>query len=102
MPTTVPLTGITSGNVPATPVTVTAIAANPALFDSVVVNYVNPATTGSVVLAPKVDTEANTTVTVTVDNGKPKNNLCTRIFNVFLKKIKPPTLDVIPDVTIET
>ena len=102
MVTTVPLTGISSGNTPATPVTITAVAANPALFNSVVVNYVNPATTGSIVLDPKPDTEADTTVTVTVNNGKPKNNILTRVFSVFLKKIKPPTLDVIPDVTIET
>jgi hypothetical protein len=102
MTTTVPLTGISSGNVPATPVTVTAVAANPALFNSVVVQYTNPATTGSVVLDPKPDTEADTSITVTVNNGKPKNNLCTKIFSVFLKKVKPPTLDTIPDVTIET
>jgi spore germination protein YaaH len=102
MATTVPLTGITSGNTPATPVTVTAVAANPALFDSVVVTYTNPNTTGSVVLTPKVDTEADTTVTVTVNNGNPKNNLCTRVFNMFLRKYKPPTLDAIPDVTSQT
>jgi hypothetical protein len=102
MATTVNLTGITSGNTPATPVTVTAVAANPALFNSVVVQYTTPATTGSVVLDPKPDTEADTSITVTVNNGKPKNNLCTKICNVFLKKIKPPTLNDMPDVTIET
>jgi spore germination protein YaaH len=100
--TTVQLTGISSGYTPAVPVTVTATTANPALFDSLTVNYTNPSTTGSLAITPRVDTEGTTTITVKVDNGKPKNNLCAKIFNVILKKSALPTLDAIADVTIET
>ena len=102
METIVQLTGISSGYTPEIPVTITAVAADPALFESVAVDYVDPSPTGSLVLTPVAEAEADTTVTVTVDNGKPKNNLCTRICNILLRRIKTPTLDETPDVTIET
>ena len=102
MSTTVNMTGISSGNVPATPVTVTAVASIPALFASVVVNYTDPAPTGSVVLTAVPDANGDSDVTVTVDNHQSKNNLLQRIFKCHVRKVNPPTLDVIADITINS
>jgi hypothetical protein len=81
-------------------VTVTAVIANPTLAD-IALSYVN-GNTGSLVITPKADSEGTTTITVTVNNGKPKNNLFSRVFSCLCKKSNFPTLAAIADVTIET
>jgi hypothetical protein len=96
------LTGISSGNNPITPVAVTAVASNPSLFSSVVVNYTDPSPTGTIALAPVPNSEGTSLITVTVDNHQPRNNTTVKTFTVNLKKLNPPTLDPISDVTIIT
>jgi parallel beta-helix repeat protein len=97
MSITVNLTGISSGNTPVTPITITATTDTTLL--GVVVNYTDPATTGSLTLTP-TGLEGVATVTVTVNNNEPKNNLTVKTFKVTLKKLNPPLLDNISDIVI--
>jgi hypothetical protein len=101
MATTINLTGISSGNLATDPLTVTAVAATPALFTSIVVNYTSPNPTGSIVLTPVVGATGSTVVTITVKNTS-TNLMATRTFTVNLKKLNPPTVDQPADVTINT
>jgi hypothetical protein len=100
MATIINLTGITSGNAPTDPITVTAVAENPALFESIVVNYVSPQSAGTIALIPVVDAEGVSNVTVTVNNGKPINSVVELDFGVTVEKVNFPTIDVIADVVI--
>ena len=100
MSTTVNLTGISSGNLATDPVTVTAVADKPLLFDSIVVNYVSPQATGNIVLTPKVDAEGVAVITVTVKNDKPTKNTTVKTFKATLVKLGVPAIDNIADVTV--
>ena len=101
MATSVNMSGISSGNLPTDPVTLTVLADKPALFSSIVVNYVSPQPTGTIVLTP-AGTAGIAIITVTVKNDKPTNNTTVRSFKVTLQSVNtnPPTIDPIADIVI--
>jgi len=100
MSVTVNLTGISSGNGTGDPVTITAVADKPLLFAGIVVNYVNPATVGSIVLTPKLDAEGVAIITVTVKNSQATKNTTIKTFKATLVKLGVPAIDDIADVTV--
>ncbi|HWW01967.1 MAG TPA: Ig-like domain-containing protein [Candidatus Acidoferrum sp.] len=97
-PQTVNLTGISSGetNVSQTLV-VRAVSGNPGVVPNPVVNYTSPNPTGSLTLTPAANASGAATITVTVDDGQPTNNLITRAFTVTVNQVvTPPTTNPAP------
>lgn len=91
--------GVTTGSGSA--VTVTAISSDPSLIPNPAVNYTSPNGGGSLTLAPAANTSGMATITVTVNNGQPQNNLATQTFTVTVTKVyQAPTLNAIGNVSI--
>lgn len=79
------LTGITSGNPgQIQTLTVTAASSNPTLIATPAVNYTNPNTTGTLILAPATNAYGIATITVTVNNGGASNNVVTQKFSIIV------------------
>ena len=100
--TNVNMTGISSGNLPTDPVSITVSTDKPALFSNIVVNYSSPQPTGTIVLTPASGAIGVAISTVTVKNDKPTNNTTVRTFKVTFQTsaTNPPTLDPIADIII--
>jgi hypothetical protein len=83
----VPLTGIGTGapNEIQT-LTVTAASSNPALISTPTVYYTSPSATGRVSFTPVANAYGVATITVTVNDGQPTNNLTSRSFNVSVNQ----------------
>jgi len=100
MSMTINLSGISSGNLPTDPVTITASASVPSLFSSITVNYISPQSTGTIVLTPVENAEGDSTITVTVKNDKLKNNTTSINFLARVRKVNPPTINPLADLLI--
>lgn len=75
---TLNLSGITSGDGVGQQVQVTAaVTSNPGLLENLVVNYSNPSAIGSVTYNPVANKTGTATITVTVTDAGPDNNLAT-------------------------
>ncbi len=99
---TVNLSGITSGSVNENQtLTVTATSSNPGLIPNPTVNYSSPNTTGSLNFTPAANGFGMATITVTVNDGQPANNIFTRTFTVTVTAVNDvPTIAAINNVTI--
>ncbi len=82
---TVNLSGISLGS--GTALTITASSSNPSLIPNPAVNYVSPASTGSLTFAPAQDASGTAVITVTANNGQAQNNLATQTFTVTVKSV---------------
>jgi hypothetical protein len=102
---TVALSGISSGSSNQNQtVTVLAVSSNPALIPTPAVNYASPSNAGSLTFAPATNALGTATLTVTVNNGDPSNNIITQVFTVTVVPApvasQLPTLDPIANVTV--
>lgn len=106
---TVNLTGIGSGDGAAQPAIVTATTDNPGLIENLTVNHTDPNATGSVTYNPVANLSGTATITVTVTDGGPDNNLLTTgdnasVSQTFTVTVNPlndlPTLDDPADVNM--
>ncbi len=75
--------------------TMTATASDPGLLAGLTINYSSPADTGIVTFVPVPNTNGAATISVTVNDGQPTNNLTTRTFTVTVNAA--PILSDIPD-----
>jgi len=102
-PRLVSLTGITSGSLSETQrLTVAAFSSKPDLIPNPVVNYTNPARTGSLLLKPVFRAFGWTTITVMVDDGGAVSNAIIRTFAVLVREVNnTPTLDPLTNITVE-
>jgi len=87
---TVALSGISpgAGNEDDTLV-VTASSSNTGLIPTPAVNYTSPGTIGSVAFAPVTNSFGSATLTVTVNDGAPSNNIVFRSFTVTVNQVNP-------------
>mgnify|MGYP002381229717 CR=1 FL=1 len=95
-PQVVNLTGITSGaaNENQT-LTVRAVSSDPAIVPNPTVQYVSPASTGSLVLAPVTDMSGTVTISVTVEDGQVANSSVTRTFALNVMPVnRAPVVNV--------
>lgn len=91
-------TGTTGSNV-----IITAVSSNPNLVPDPVVTISNDGVPGFITFAPAKDAFGSATITVTVNNQQPINNIIARTFTVTIYSVNDaPTLDTIADVTIES
>jgi len=96
---TVNFSGVMTGS--GSSVTVTATSSNPSLIPNPAVNYTSPNSGGSLAFAPAANTSGTATITVTVNNGQPQNNLATQTFTVNVTKVyQSPTLNPIGGLSI--
>ncbi|HET7624075.1 MAG TPA: fibronectin type III domain-containing protein, partial [Verrucomicrobiae bacterium] len=95
----VPLSGITSGSSAENQtLTVTATSSNPALIPNPSVSYTSPNATGTLTFTPVSGASGSATITVTVNDGQPSNNIVTRSFVVNVNG--KPTISAIPNQSI--
>src|SRR5205814_1758368 len=82
--------------------TVTASSSNPALIADPFVSYSNPHTFGSVLFSPTANAFGQATITVTVNDGQPSNNIASRTFTVTVSPVNdPPTLDALNNLILD-
>ncbi len=100
---TVNLSGISSGAANENDAsTITAISSNPNVVPNPTVNYSSPNSTGTMMFAPVGNAFGIATITVTVNDGQPSNNVVVRTFTVTVAQMnQPPTLDPLNNVTID-
>lgn len=80
---TVPLSGISSGaSNENQPLSIVAVSSNPLLIPNPTVNYTSPNATGSLAFTPVTNAYGAATITVTVNDGQPSNNIVGRTFAV--------------------
>ena len=77
----------------------TVSSSNPGLV-AASVRYSSPSSTGVLTLRPSVTLTGTATITVTLNNGAPTNNITTQSFTVTVLPIVPPTLDPIANLTV--
>ncbi len=81
---------------------VTASSSNPALIPHPSVTYSSPAATGTIRLAPVANASGTVTITVTVNNFQPLNNLLSRSFTVAVNPVNDtPTLNALNDLSLD-
>lgn len=98
---TIYLTGITAGPGERQTLTITATSSNPGLIPQPQVAYTYPDTTALLTLAPKPNASGSASITVTVDDGQPTNNLVRRTFTVNVAPVNdPPTINPIADLVL--
>jgi hypothetical protein len=98
---TVNLTGISGGPGESQTVTLTATSSNPSLIPNPAIVYANPNTTGSLNFTPAANGNGSATITVTLDDGQPQNNLTTRSFVVTVTPVNDlPTLNPLANVPL--
>jgi hypothetical protein len=89
-PQTRNLTGITSGSTNGTPtLTVAAVSSNPGLIPNPAINYVSPATTGTLMFAPVTNVFGSARITITVSDNQPTNNSASMSFGVTVNQTVP-------------
>jgi len=82
---------------------VKATSSNPAIIPDPVVSLPGLLTGGYLTLAPLPDAFGTVTITVTVDNLQPLNNILVRTFTVTVySENDPPTLDPIEELTLDS
>jgi hypothetical protein len=101
-PQTVALSGITAG--PANEIqtlSVTASSSNPGLIPTPQINYISPASNGTLTLTPARDASGSANITVTINDGGAQNNSFSRSFTVTVNSVNAaPTLDPIANISI--
>jgi VCBS repeat-containing protein len=98
-PTTVMLTGITTGAADEQEsLSVTASSSNPSLIPAPSISYVEGSNTASLTLVPMDDGFGVATITVTVNDGQLSNNIVTRTFEVTVVRSTPPLISRISNV----
>lgn len=105
---TVHLGGITSGASSGNPtLTVSAVSSNTGIITAPTVSYSSPNASGSLQFAPVANGLGTATLTVTVNDGGPTNNLISRAFTVTVMAApaapvasKLPSLNAIANVTL--
>ncbi len=99
---TVNLSGITTGSSnQVETLVVTASSSNTGLIPTPTVNYSSPNATGSITFAPVTYGYGSATITVTVNNGGPSNNIVSQSFTVTVNPVnQPPTLNSLANMTI--
>jgi len=99
---TITLTGITSGSTNEhDTLTVTAASSNPGVIPNPTVTYSSPNTNGTLAFQPVPKANGSVTITVTVNDNQPSNNIVTRTFMVTVTAVnEPPTLDPIANLVI--
>ncbi len=99
---TITLTGITSGSTNEhDTLTVTAASSNPGVIPNPTVTYISPNTNGTLAFQPVPKANGSVTITVTVNDNQPSNNIVTRTFTVTVTAVnEPPTLDPITNLVI--
>jgi uncharacterized repeat protein (TIGR01451 family) len=89
--TVVTLTGLGTGaNNELQTLTLTATSSQPSLIPHPTVSYTSPNATGTLSFAPVADSNGLATITVTVNDGGPSNNIVTRTFNVTVMAVNDP------------
>ena len=68
---------------------VTASSSDTGLIPAPAVNYTSPGTIGSIAFAPLTNTFGAATLTVTVNDGAPSNNIVSRSFTVTVNQVNP-------------
>jgi len=99
---TIVLGGITSGaaNEPDT-LGVTALSSDTSIIPNPTVTYTSPNSSGTIAFTPLPTKFGMVTITVTVDDHQPSNNIVQKAFLVTVSPVNdPPTLDAIGTVTI--
>src|SRR5207248_3035567 len=97
---TIGLTGITSGGNENQALIVSAASSNPALIPNPTVNY-STGSSGTLTFAPVADGNGSATITITVNDGDPRNNLVSRGFLVTVNPINdPPQISSIPNQSV--
>ena len=94
----VALTGISSGATnEIQTLTVTASSSKTSLIPNPTVSYTSPNASGSLAFAPVANTSGTTTISVSVNDGGPYNNIITRTFTVTVQPsdVTPPTLSFV-------
>ncbi len=101
-PQAISLAGITTGAAnEVQPLAVTATSSNPALVPNPTVSYSSPNATGGLNFTPVANASGTATITVTVNDGQPLNNLVTRTFTVTVTPVNdPPTLAAPPNLSL--
>jgi hypothetical protein len=100
---TVNLTGISSGaSNEFQTLVVTANSSNPSLVPNPTVTYTSPNATGTLKFTPSVNGAGTATISVTVNDSAPSNNIVTRTFNVAVSQstaaLQTVTNYLLPDV----
>ena len=91
-PQTVNLFGITSGAANENQfLTVSATSSNTGLIPNPTVNYTSPHTNGSLAFTPLTNVYGAATISVTVNDGGPSNNIVTRSFTVTVQNYNDRT-----------
>lgn len=85
----VALTGISAGFGESQPLVVTVTSSHPAIIPHPTLLYTSPQSTGTLLFKP-AGAEGTATITVTVDDGQPEDNLITRTFDISVRQ--PPLL----------
>ncbi len=107
---TVTLTGISAGGADAQPLRVTTASSNSDLIPDPAVTYVSPAPTGSLQYTPVAGQSGTATITVTVEDGGPDDDLDTaadntvfnRGFTITVNELNDtPALDPIADAILD-
>jgi hypothetical protein len=98
---TVNLSGISAGSPNSQPLIVSVVSSNTAVVPTPLVNYTNPATTGTLVFAPATNAIGASIITVTLNNGNASNNLVTQSFLVTVLSNGSPTLNPIADLSVQ-
>jgi hypothetical protein len=100
---TVSLTGITPGS-GGLPIAVTSASSNPGIIPTPKINYTNGNSFDSLTFAPLTNVFGSSTITVSVTNSNPVNNVTTQSFtvNVVIPPggNQPPTLNLISNLTL--
>src|SRR5439155_319805 len=82
------LTGISTGaNNEFDTLTVSAVSSNPTLIPSPTVTYNSPDPTGSLTFTPSPARSGTASITVTINDGQPSNNIVTRSFTVTISPV---------------
>lgn len=101
-PQRITLSGITPGTGPENQtLTITASSSNPGLIANPIVEYMSPASTGTLVFTPSTNAYGSAVITVAVDDGQVENSTTRRTFTVTVTPVnQPPTLNPIASLTL--
>lgn len=97
---TINLTGITAGNGEVQPLRIKASSSNPGLIPNPTVVYLSPNSTGSLRFAPLLNLSGSATITVTVEDGGPDNNLATTADNATFTRTFVVTVTPVNDAPV--
>lgn len=99
---TVNLVGLAAGPTSSN-FTVTAVSSNPSLVPDPEVILFSDGTVSFLTLTPEANAFGSASVTVTVNNQQPVNNIVSRTFTVTVYSVNDgPTLDPISDLTVDS